>query len=395
MLCNHDSTESSGGLKLAGTGFHVPPADKTKERATTTSMGGSSGVAFGHLSFPLRTMNSHFRISTNILRNRNIHFTFTSKFKLLEFNPVVSPLEQRRLEVTPASRAIRGRMPRPSSMVAPLGRAAEDQPPSPNRRVKTDVSNRRSTHVPIETAGTGSAKKGRAAGRRASQGIFSGSRRRLSAPGVRRKSTLMPNPGGAGFNGRRKSSVSIPAFLQATAFEEEEAEEEDFIVFADMSASMRVRLCLYDTLEAKTTSAILFAFSLYALFSEDIRLLGCPNEADLAFEVLSTIAFILFFLEMVINSVVDMERDPKYFKPSSQTWFERTCRYQGYVLGFYFWLDLVAWLSLIFDMPWLLGAIGTCGATCDVWPMTGFDILVVAALLSGSPLVCSGLVTAK
>eukprot|EP00947_MAST-08B_sp_MAST-8B-sp1_P000952 g952.t1 len=167
----------------------------------------------------------------------------------------------------------------------------------------------------------------------------------------------MPNPGGAGFNGRRKSSVSIPAFLQATAFEEEEAEEEDFIVFADMSASMRVRLCLYDTLEAKTTSAILFAFSLYALFSEDIRLLGCPKEADLAFEVLSTIAFILFFLEMVINSVVDMERDPKYFKPSSQTWFERTCRYQGYVLGFYFWLDLVAWLSLIFDMPWLLGAI--------------------------------------
>lgn len=74
---------------------------------------------------------------------------------------------------------------------------------------------------------------------------------------------------------------------------------------------------------------------LYALFGDDIRLTGLPKSVDPFFFSLSSLAFSFFMIEIVLSSI----GVPKYF------------------LGFYFWLDLISTLSLMFDIGWIWDAI--------------------------------------
>jgi hypothetical protein len=71
--------------------------------------------------------------------------------------------------------------------------------------------------------------------------------------------------------------------------------------------------------------------TVYALFADDLRLLFFTKPADAAFYVITFLALIFFLLELVLASLAT----PDYF------------------LGFYFWLDLVATLSLITDIAWI------------------------------------------
>ncbi len=69
--------------------------------------------------------------------------------------------------------------------------------------------------------------------------------------------------------------------------------------------------------------------TIYALIGDDIRIFSTSKNADIYFFSLHTIALILFALEIMVQScVVD---DFKY--------------------GLLFWLDVIATLSLILDIP--------------------------------------------
>jgi len=72
--------------------------------------------------------------------------------------------------------------------------------------------------------------------------------------------------------------------------------------------------------------------TLYALFSSDLRHWLTDKNADLYFFSLLIIAFILFFLELLLQSCV--KDDYKY--------------------SFFFWLDFIATFSLVLDVPWLI-----------------------------------------
>lgn len=75
--------------------------------------------------------------------------------------------------------------------------------------------------------------------------------------------------------------------------------------------------------------------TLYALFSEDIVLMTTSVDFDPYFFSGLVISFILFLLELLLQScVVD---DFKY--------------------SFFFWLDFVATFSLVIDIPWFVDAI--------------------------------------
>jgi hypothetical protein len=71
--------------------------------------------------------------------------------------------------------------------------------------------------------------------------------------------------------------------------------------------------------------------TLYALFGDDIRILICPRYMDDIFYGLTTFSLIMFFVELLLGSLAQ----------------------DGYLFGFYFWLDLVATVSLVSDIGWI------------------------------------------
>tara|TARA_B110000285_G_C15122707_1_gene618179 strand:+ start:876 stop:1142 length:267 start_codon:yes stop_codon:yes gene_type:complete len=68
--------------------------------------------------------------------------------------------------------------------------------------------------------------------------------------------------------------------------------------------------------------------TLYSLFCDDIKLLFFDISSDNTFMILTSIAMAFFTIELILASI-------------------GTCDYLG---SFYFWLDLVATLSLITDI---------------------------------------------
>lgn len=74
--------------------------------------------------------------------------------------------------------------------------------------------------------------------------------------------------------------------------------------------------------------------TIYALFSDDFRVLATPQGADDYFYSLTCVAFVLFMSEIILSIIVK----DNYF-------------------GFYFWLDIVSTLSLITDIGWFMDAI--------------------------------------
>ena len=80
--------------------------------------------------------------------------------------------------------------------------------------------------------------------------------------------------------------------------------------------------------------------TIYALFGDDVRSLAFTSSADPVFYGLTIAALSFFMIEIILSSIAK----------------------EGYFLGFYFWLDLIATLSLILDIGWFMDAIlGTGG----------------------------------
>ena len=84
--------------------------------------------------------------------------------------------------------------------------------------------------------------------------------------------------------------------------------------------------------------------TIYALFGDDFRMLVFSIGADVTFYYLTIIAMGFFAIEIILSCIAK----------------------EGYFPYFYFWLDVVATLSLIFDIGWFWDAIlGTDNSTSD------------------------------
>lgn len=83
--------------------------------------------------------------------------------------------------------------------------------------------------------------------------------------------------------------------------------------------------------EGNVMTLIMTFLTLLALFMDDLRLWVFPKGADTAFVVLTVIVFAMFLIEFAILS----------------------CLKKDYLFSFFFWLDFVAALSLIPDMPFI------------------------------------------
>lgn len=72
--------------------------------------------------------------------------------------------------------------------------------------------------------------------------------------------------------------------------------------------------------------------TVYALFGDDIRVLVINNKyEDPYFWGVTLFCFILFLVEIILSSIAK----------------------DDYICGFFFWLDFVSTVSLIFDIGWV------------------------------------------
>ena len=72
--------------------------------------------------------------------------------------------------------------------------------------------------------------------------------------------------------------------------------------------------------------------TIYALFFDDIRILALPTSADFTCDIVTLICIVLYLIELVLGLIA----------------------IDGYFLSFFFWLDLLAALSMIPDVSFIL-----------------------------------------
>lgn len=104
--------------------------------------------------------------------------------------------------------------------------------------------------------------------------------------------------------------------------------------------------------ESLFISILMSLLTIWALFSEDIRLSSTNKSSDFIFVVIISIAFILFLFEIILNCFYK----ENYFNFQLLL----NLKYQRNYLNimkkilligsFYFWLDLIATFSLIFEV---------------------------------------------
>ena len=87
-------------------------------------------------------------------------------------------------------------------------------------------------------------------------------------------------------------------------------------------------------LENWWTVGLMMVVTIYALFFDDLRILFLPPEADLTCDWITLICIGLYTIELMLGCIA----------------------IEGYFLSFFFWLDLVAAVSMIPDVGFLVSA---------------------------------------
>jgi hypothetical protein len=103
--------------------------------------------------------------------------------------------------------------------------------------------------------------------------------------------------------------------------------------------------------ESLPVTIVMSLFTVWALFSDDIRLAATMQDADEGFMIVISIAFFLFFAELIAASYYKEGYLilPSFTPVPGESFCDKVKRVTN--LGsFYFWLDIIATLSLIFEV---------------------------------------------
>lgn len=133
------------------------------------------------------------------------------------------------------------------------------------------------------------------------------------------------------------------------------------------------KVFLARALNSFPTLIVVLLTTMYLLFANDIRLLAFGSSVDRVFEVLSSLCFFFFLLDLVARSWVDTEWrivDVPETSPGEgsvlgrfldATWRAACCgrrrklRVRGYAFSFMFLLDVVAIVSILPEIQWIWG----------------------------------------
>jgi hypothetical protein len=103
--------------------------------------------------------------------------------------------------------------------------------------------------------------------------------------------------------------------------------------------------------ESAPVTIVMSLFTIWALFSDDIRLAAAPKEADEAFVIVITIAFFLFATELIAGCFYKEGylHLPSFTEVPNETFWGKVKRIVNFG-SFYFWLDVIATVSLVFEV---------------------------------------------
>ncbi len=103
--------------------------------------------------------------------------------------------------------------------------------------------------------------------------------------------------------------------------------------------------------ESSIFTSVMTIFTFWALFQGDIKFSATDKSADDAFEVIISILFFAFLFEIFLQSFYkeDYCSIPSWQSLPDETFWETWYR-RIQLGGFYFWLDIIATLSLLLDV---------------------------------------------
>eukprot|EP01138_Halocafeteria_seosinensis_P007144 gb/GECG01007305.1/.p1 GENE.gb/GECG01007305.1/~~gb/GECG01007305.1/.p1 ORF type:complete len:1112 (+),score=118.33 gb/GECG01007305.1/:1-3336(+) len=137
---------------------------------------------------------------------------------------------------------------------------------------------------------------------------------------------------------------------------EQETDDEEYNDGEDMHLSPpeEIRLFMRRVLMSVPYTCLLMLFVLFSVFGLDIVIITSGEEADRTYEVLASVCFFFFLIDVAIaawtRSYISNDA-----KESKRHLF--CCNVRGYLFSFFFWLDLLTSLSMIFDIPWIWNAV--------------------------------------
>jgi hypothetical protein len=98
-------------------------------------------------------------------------------------------------------------------------------------------------------------------------------------------------------------------------------------------ANMRVSLSFDD---------LMMILTFFVLFADDIRLLTAPKSVDSGFQIVNSICLFFFIFELLLTT---------WAKTRIPSWSPFVMK--GYMFSFFFFLDLIAILSMLPDINWI------------------------------------------
>ena len=163
------------------------------------------------------------------------------------------------------------------------------------------------------------------------------------------------------------------------------------LISRHVSKKQRRKNKIKEFLDSKLVNVLIITISLWSLFSNDIRVSSFPVSADLGFDVVTVIMFVMFCCEIAANmycredyfSVPDLWNTTIVKTTALRTWARKL------QLGsFYFWLDCIATLSLILEVN--LPLYFSYYSFLPYWNMSDFFVNVTFVLPFQRFLLCCG-----
>jgi hypothetical protein len=138
--------------------------------------------------------------------------------------------------------------------------------------------------------------------------------------------------------------------MESPAEKKEGINSEQTPQFSEVLKKRIERFC-----ESAQMMVVMGILTIWTLFQGDIRLAGTEKNADLAFQVIISICFFFFSIEILLqcfykNGYLNL---PSWNSEEAEDFLSKWKR--RFTLGsFYFWMDIVASFTLVMDMDWML-----------------------------------------
>lgn len=100
-----------------------------------------------------------------------------------------------------------------------------------------------------------------------------------------------------------------------------------------------------------TFDDIMMMMTFFVLFADDIRIITAPKSVDLGFETMNSVCLFFFCFELILTT---------WAKTTITKWFPFPVT-SGYAFSFFFWLDLIAIVSMFPDINWVARGMGISG----------------------------------